>query len=46
VRLDRRENLWVDNVQDARRYLAKTGDGLVAIAATFVSYGVSEILQC
>lgn len=26
--------------------LAKTGDGLVAIAATFVSYGVSEILQC
>ncbi|MBW6426093.1 cation:proton antiporter [Rhizobium sp. XQZ8] len=26
--------------------LAKTGDGLVAIAATFVSYGVSEILHC
>ena len=26
--------------------LAKTGDGLVAIAATFVSYGVSEMLNC
>lgn len=26
--------------------LAKTGDGLVAIAATFVSYGVSELLHC
>lgn len=26
--------------------LAKTGDGLIAIAATFVSYGVSEILHC
>jgi NhaP-type Na+/H+ or K+/H+ antiporter len=26
--------------------LAKTGDGLIAIAATFVSYGVSEIVQC
>lgn len=26
--------------------LAKTGDGLVAIAATFVSYGVSEMLHC
>jgi NhaP-type Na+/H+ or K+/H+ antiporter len=25
--------------------LAKTGDGLVAIAATFVSYGVSELLH-
>ncbi len=25
--------------------LAKTGDGLIAIAATFVSYGVSELLQ-
>lgn len=26
--------------------LAKTGDGLVAIAATFVSYGVSEMAHC
>jgi NhaP-type Na+/H+ or K+/H+ antiporter len=26
--------------------LAKTGDGLIAIAATFVSYGVSELLHC
>ena len=26
--------------------LAKTGDGLVAIAATFVSYGVSELIHC
>jgi NhaP-type Na+/H+ or K+/H+ antiporter len=26
--------------------LAKTGDGLVAIAATFVSYGVTEMLHC
>jgi NhaP-type Na+/H+ or K+/H+ antiporter len=26
--------------------LAKTGDGLVAIAATFVSYGVSEMIHC
>jgi NhaP-type Na+/H+ or K+/H+ antiporter len=26
--------------------LAKTGDGLVAIAATFVSYGLSEMLHC
>ncbi|CAN7736184.1 cation:proton antiporter [Neorhizobium sp. LjRoot104] len=26
--------------------LAKTGDGLVAIAATLVSYGVSELLHC
>jgi NhaP-type Na+/H+ or K+/H+ antiporter len=26
--------------------LAKTGDGLIAIAATFVSYGVAELLQC
>lgn len=26
--------------------LAKTGDGLIAIAATFVSYGVSELIQC
>lgn len=26
--------------------LAKTGDGLVAVAATFVSYGVSEIIHC
>jgi sodium/hydrogen antiporter len=26
--------------------LAKTGDGLVAIAATFVSYGLSEMIHC
>jgi NhaP-type Na+/H+ or K+/H+ antiporter len=26
--------------------LAKTGDGLIAIAATFVSYGISELIHC
>jgi NhaP-type Na+/H+ or K+/H+ antiporter len=26
--------------------LAKTGDGLIAIAATFVSYGLAEIMHC
>lgn len=26
--------------------LAKTGDGLIALAATFVSYGVTEIVHC
>ena len=26
--------------------LAKTGDGLIAISATFVSYGVSELVHC
>ncbi|NGP16540.1 cation:proton antiporter [Devosia aurantiaca] len=26
--------------------LAKTGDGLIAIAATFISYGVSELIHC
>lgn len=26
--------------------LAKTGDGLIAIAATFISYGVSELVHC
>lgn len=26
--------------------LAKTGDGLIAIAASFVSYGVSELIHC
>ncbi len=26
--------------------LAKTGDGLIAISATFISYGVSEMIQC
>jgi NhaP-type Na+/H+ or K+/H+ antiporter len=30
----------------AETKLAKTGDGLIAIAATFVSYGVMEILNC
>ena len=30
----------------AETKLAKTGDGLIAIAATFVSYGVTEILDC
>ncbi|UIJ74298.1 hypothetical protein [Aurantimonas sp. HBX-1] len=26
--------------------LAQTGDGLIAIAATFVSYGLTEMIQC
>ncbi len=26
--------------------LAKTGDGLIAVAATFVSYGLAEIIHC
>lgn len=26
--------------------LSKTGDGLIAISATFVSYGVTELIQC
>jgi NhaP-type Na+/H+ or K+/H+ antiporter len=26
--------------------LAKTGDGLIAIAATFISYGLSELINC
>jgi len=26
--------------------LAKTGDGLIAIAATFISYGFSELIHC
>ncbi len=26
--------------------LAKTGDGLIAIAATFISYGLAELLHC
>lgn len=26
--------------------LAKTGDGLIAIAATFISYGLSELIHC
>jgi len=30
----------------AKTKLAKTGDGLIAIAATFISYGLTEIFDC
>ena len=37
---------WLTFRVPAETKLAKTGDGLIAIAATFVSYGVTEILNC
>ncbi|MFC4594410.1 cation:proton antiporter [Sphingobium tyrosinilyticum] len=37
---------WLTFRVPAETKLAKTGDGLIAIAATFVSYGVMEILNC
>ena len=37
---------WLTFHVPAESRLAATGDGLIAIAATFVSYGVTEILDC
>jgi sodium/hydrogen antiporter len=37
---------WLTFRIPAETKLARTGDGLIAIAATFVSYGVTEILNC
>ncbi|HWW55520.1 MAG TPA: cation:proton antiporter [Sphingopyxis sp.] len=37
---------WLTFHVPAASQLAKTGDGLIAIAATFVSYGVTEIANC
>lgn len=36
---------WLTFHVPAETKLAKTGDGLIALAATFVSYGVSEIVH-
>jgi NhaP-type Na+/H+ or K+/H+ antiporter len=37
---------WLTFHVPAETKLARTGDGLIAISATFVSYGVTEILHC
>lgn len=37
---------WLTFHVPAETKLAKTGDGLIAIAATFVSYGLTEMIQC
>lgn len=37
---------WITFHIPAESKLAQTGDGVIAVAATFVSYGVGEILQC
>ncbi|MCW1432196.1 cation:proton antiporter [Novosphingobium sp. JCM 18896] len=37
---------WLTFKVPAETKLARTGDGLIAISATFVSYGVTEILNC
>lgn len=37
---------WLTYHVPAKTKLAKTGDGLIAIAATFVSYGITEIANC
>lgn len=37
---------WLTFHVPAETQLAKTGDGLIAIAATLVSYGVTEIANC
>ncbi|MEG3180674.1 cation:proton antiporter [Sphingomonas sp. LT1P40] len=37
---------WLTFHVPAESKLAKTGDGLIAIAATFVSYGATEMLDC
>lgn len=37
---------WLTFHVPAESRLAATGDGLIAIAATFVSYGVTEMLDC
>lgn len=37
---------WLTFRVPADTKLAQTGDGLIAIAATFVSYGLTEIIEC
>ncbi|WP_404478788.1 cation:proton antiporter [Novosphingobium sp. BL-52-GroH] len=37
---------WLTFHVSADSRLSKTGDGLIAISATFVSYGVTELLHC
>ncbi|WP_025293501.1 cation:proton antiporter [Sphingomonas sanxanigenens] len=37
---------WLTFHIPAESKLAQTGDGLIAIAATLVSYGLTEIIQC
>ncbi len=37
---------WLTFHIPAETKLAQTGDGLIAIAATFISYGFTEILNC
>ncbi len=37
---------WLTFHVPAKTKLAKTGDGLIALSATFVSYGVTEMIHC
>jgi sodium/hydrogen antiporter len=37
---------WMTFHVPAKTKLAKTGDGLIAISATFVSYGLTEMINC
>jgi len=37
---------WLTFKVPGESQLAKTGDGLIAIAATFVSYGLTEMIHC
>ena len=37
---------WLTFHVPAKTKLAKTGDGLIALSATFVSYGFTEIIHC
>ncbi len=37
---------WLTFHMPAETKLAKAGDGLIALSATFVSYGVTEIIHC
>ena len=37
---------WLTFRIDSDSKLARTGDGLIAIAATFLSYGLTEMLHC
>ncbi|KQT85253.1 sodium:proton antiporter [Aurantimonas sp. Leaf443] len=37
---------WLTFHVPARNKLARTGDGLIALSATFVSYGATELIHC
>ncbi len=37
---------WLTFSAPAKTKLAKTGDGLIALSATFVSYGLTELIHC